>query len=327
MRFKHVARVGVELEGGWWEGFKFARVMRGLKKPASSNPWNLEWHSDGSVQVRNEYYMARSGGADGDGSPHAGTGLFMGEGVCNPPQLPGKVVSWVRHNHPRWVNDSCGMHVHMSFKALVDYERIMERDFAVWFEKEMAAWGKKNDITYQPFWQRLRGDNQYCQPNSRLGEKITSQNILNHKLSKSKVDQSFTKYYQLNFGAWKKYQTMECRLLPMFPDPKLSSKAVYDLICTFERYLNMPYEQLSNKRSVRITESLMSSIQEAKDSERVIRIESGTSRDSIFRFEESESLISDKIVRTTQDPNLRVNESLPINAPIDPQEYDPPEDD
>lgn len=314
--FKHIDKVGVELEGGWWQGYQRLEPSWGKNPPNSpTKAWLLDWHGDGSVNVATTHINSEKDTTH----PHYGTGLYQGEGVCNPPQDPNNIHRWMKYNYPLWVNESCGMHVHMSFKNIIDYERIMEEEFVKHFEESMEAWGKDNKINYDPFWNRLRGLNRYCQRNGAS----SAQAMINHKLLKKEGrDESYTKYYHLNFGAWKKYKTVECRLLPMFPTAQQGADAVYDLLWLFEKYLRQPYKSEYQPKTVRISEEMRQQLEgvAAENKERVLKIENGE-KGTHYSIQESANLISDVVVRTTQDPNMRSAQlpEFPVRADEPPR--------
>lgn len=84
MEFMAIAKVGIELEGGW-----------------ATRPTNGAWHTDGSVSIRY--------GTDG--------AVHIGEFVSAPLDSWQAVADWVAAAYPTTHNQTCGMHVHVSFRA------------------------------------------------------------------------------------------------------------------------------------------------------------------------------------------------------------------
>lgn len=124
-RYRYVNRVGIELEGGWFD------------------PVDFQLEHDGSVRV------------DADRS---------GE-IPSPPLAPRAIPAWMREHYPDAVNASCGMHVHVSVKHQWHYARLMDREFLDFMKEALTAWGTRLAIRQDhPFWSRLRGENQYCTP-------------------------------------------------------------------------------------------------------------------------------------------------------------------
>ena len=134
---KHIALVGVELEGGW--------------KVAPNHPM----HTDVSVTVR---------------------GPYVGE-VSSPPMPATEVLDWmVRPDiYPDYGNGSCGMHVHISTKDNNTFAWLMEKEFYKAFLQAMQKWGNEKRIPLtDPFWLRLNGKNRYCRAEFKPMEQYRS---------------------------------------------------------------------------------------------------------------------------------------------------------
>ena len=119
MKYKHIAYVGVELEGIWPRDFISTPSLMLREK---HHPWRVRFHGDGSVRLGSRN---NPGGWEEDAGR---VSLVNIEGVSDPLR-PHEVPAWVKWNYPRHVNNSCGMHVHVSFKRTLDYARLMERSF------------------------------------------------------------------------------------------------------------------------------------------------------------------------------------------------------
>jgi hypothetical protein len=186
--FKHVHRLGIELEGGWDKIMPDVCIGR-----------------DGSVHVTANHY---------------------GE-LPSPPLYPFRFEKWLRAHHPTAVNDSCGMHVHVSVRSPLDYNRLMRRKFYNRFLAEAETLGRTLALPESHlFWLRLRGANNYCARRFAPEEQYKAK-------SKGLAD----RYTHLNF-CWSLHGTMECRLFPAFSDPEHSTAAVRWLLHLVESYLS-----------------------------------------------------------------------------------------
>ena len=122
MEYKFIARVGVELEGGW---------------------------DDTPPE-----------GLTGDGSVRGLDTTYRGECATPIPGVaPRSIKKWMLEHYPTAVNGTCGMHVHVSLKKLSDYRRCMEPEFNDLLLVMLKEWGERMHIISQhPFWARLKGE-------------------------------------------------------------------------------------------------------------------------------------------------------------------------
>lgn len=188
-----IDKIGVELEGGW------------NKIPPDVN----EIGHDGSVMVIAKH---------------------VGE-IASPPGKPKEILSWVLRNHPTAVNQTCGMHVHVSFRRILDYSRLADRDTSRKFLiRRLRQWGNKNKFgtvrPEHPFWDRLKGENRYCKAGWNPEEQISAD---------SRVEE---RYQQMNF-CWGLHRTMEVRVLPAFKIPEVSVDAIKCVLKAVEDYLRL----------------------------------------------------------------------------------------
>lgn len=184
-QYRYVNKVGVELEGGW------------------NAPLDFQLDHDGSVHVDAEY---------------------VGE-VPSPPLKPRAVPKWMLAHYPDAVNDSCGMHVHVSVNHQWHYAKLMEPEFFSFIKAALKAWGQQLRIRDEhPFWSRLKGQNRYCLDEFRPDTQIV------HR------DKGGDRYTMLNY-TWARYRTVECRVLPAFASVEIAISAVYAVVDSFETYL------------------------------------------------------------------------------------------
>ena len=189
-RRKRIKALGVELEGGW-----------------RTRPPTATIHRDGSVTVE---------------AP------FVGEVSSEPLPDLSSAEEWVRTNYPQLVNNSCGLHVHVSTNEL-NYSRLMEPEFCQFFEARMAEFLSQGLANNRPGFdllrQRFQGLNRFCQkkfiPEQQLFLTDPYGNTATHP-----------RYAQLNF-CYIRHGTLECRLFPCFPsvdDGVAAVKAFYDTV-------------------------------------------------------------------------------------------------
>jgi hypothetical protein len=176
MRSKYILKIGAEMEGGW--DFK---------------PKRLGY--DGSVHVDAPY---------------------VGE-VRSPAFLwIESLLRWIRRWHPQYVDESCGLHIHVSFRNNLYYSQLMSEEFYRYFLEKTKAWAKKKEkegLDMDIFWDRWNGYNDYCR--KRFDPESQAQ----------ATDKESCRYAHLNY-CFSIRGTLECRLFPMFETYELSCEAV-----------------------------------------------------------------------------------------------------
>ncbi len=225
-----IDKVGIELEGGGWR--------KGRSTPG--------WKHDGSVRSSLGH---GSSGCDCDPDDDCGCDSYDGEGqndagevVSKPFQTWHWTRRWLLREWPQNVDRTCGLHVHTSFVQPEHYTALMHPEFWKFFQKRIGMFIKrnhgaqKNGRTYALFQLKSRfvGDNSYCQ------SKFTARN---------QFVSGGDRYTQLNY-CYYKYNTLECRLLPMFSERaggvRMAAKAIRYLLNTYEIYLRrFDFEKLS----------------------------------------------------------------------------------
>lgn len=126
-----VSCVGVELEGAWRE-----------------LPPGIALERDGSVF---------GGARQIVGAPHVGE-LPLG------PCQPGAIVKFMKKYYPHKVNETCGMHIHMSFENVLHYQWLMTQEYQETMVEYLSRWAK--DEGFNPkhhIWGRLAGKSDFCQ--------------------------------------------------------------------------------------------------------------------------------------------------------------------
>lgn len=72
------------------------------------------------------------------------------------------VIVFTDDNYPDRSNDSCGIHLHLSFLKLLDYSFLMENKFRDYFESKMLDFGKTNGLKPDSqFYRRLAGQTHF----------------------------------------------------------------------------------------------------------------------------------------------------------------------
>ncbi len=178
-----IERIGIEVEGGW------------------DKPPKHPMHVDGSVQIRANYVGELS------------SKIMKVE--------PG--LKWLARPdiYPDYVDASCGLHVHLSFRQNNDIAGLGDSAFYDAFLQHMADWGTRMNLANtHPFWSRLRGDQEYCQKKFIFSDQMKGL---------IRVDPDCRRTH-INACSYKTHGTIECRMLPMFSEWKLGVKAVKDYI-------------------------------------------------------------------------------------------------
>lgn len=153
---------------------------------------------------------------------------FVGE-IAGPPKKFGDGLRWVYDHNPPYVNETCGMHVHMSFKRPLDYARLADSEQSLdYVNKKLIEWGKNTMMgrirPKHPFWARLTGENQYCRKNWHPEVQMNANG------------RSGQRYSMFNF-CYGEHKTLEVRTLPAFSDPIVAVDAIYNLVRSIETYL------------------------------------------------------------------------------------------
>lgn len=208
-------KMGVELEGGWTTD---PRTVAAKVKGAQQK-------HDGSVRVPEGY---------------------AGEIVTRPHQVLDHLCDDVLALHPVHVNNSCGLHIHASFLDL-DTSLLTMAEFWSYFKTRWQAWGEGMDLTFsrdekERFWDRFGGKSDWSRRYCKLEFKAIDQ-LIHHDADR---------YTQLNFTAYHKYKTVECRFLPMFRNPELTVAAIREMSDIYDTFLtNTPFPDLFLEKEVK----------------------------------------------------------------------------
>jgi hypothetical protein len=198
----HLRQIGVEIEGRWRRADWAA-----VRTLASGR--GIPGCSDGSINTLNGY------------TPY--------EWQTKPDTLAG-AIDQLLLLYPHHAGRDCSMHVHTSFQDCFSLTRLCTQEFVDFFEARWRAWGAEHKISpNSEFFERLDGENSYC-------ARMSSGNLPRGEMS------NMDRYAQLNFSAFQKHGTLECRLLPMFRDSRLAVSALEELMSIYQDFLDQPFE-------------------------------------------------------------------------------------
>lgn len=194
-----VYRIGVELEGGW-----------------DKVPAGVQIVHDGSVRF---------------GIPIR----YIGEWPLGPLDLvknsPLYWVNAMRNAYPPHVNDSCGMHVHLSFKTAFAYNRLMTPQYPATVIAAFEKWAKQQQLPEaHSIWPRLAGASRYCQ------FKFDADNQVLNRDKDHDQGRPGHRYTVVNY-CYGRYNTLECRLLPMMQTVDQACNAIQELISVTNAFL------------------------------------------------------------------------------------------
>jgi hypothetical protein len=183
----NIDRVGVELEGGW------------------NDAQDFEIFGDGSVNVTANYV----------GEAHTYPRPYS----LNDESTIDAFNRQFENMYPDRVDNTCGMHVHVSFKSIGAYNAFVCNEFADWVIAGLKAWGA--NTTSSNLKRRLAGENSFAETT------YDAQTALRQCLTRNKHDAP--RYTAVNY-CYNTHGTMEVRVLPMFKDKAVGQAAVKALI-------------------------------------------------------------------------------------------------
>ena len=131
-----VKLVGIELEGGW-----------------DTVPAGEHIEKDGSVKFppSGELLVA---------SPNS-LPAYKGE-ITSKPLPISSITAWVSRVYPKYVNETCGLHVHMSFHHRINYSRLMTPKFTTWMVKTVREFAEREKLPDgHPQWPRVVNPNHH----------------------------------------------------------------------------------------------------------------------------------------------------------------------
>ena len=186
--------IGVELEGGWGHGL-FPKNER-FEKDASV------FHDRTIIQRAKVKSLRIS---------------HMGE-LPSQPMMPIAMPMWMKKCYPQMVDDTCGLHIHMSFHTKVHYSLLMIPEFQKTMIVYLKDWANEEKLPEKhPIWSRLNGANEYCNHEFYADLQVVE--------GKKDYDH-FRKGNRYTAVAYRGGKTIECRILPMFETVDQSIRAL-----------------------------------------------------------------------------------------------------
>lgn len=105
----------------------------------------------------------------------------------------------------------------------------MTREFWAYFSQRMEAWGRRANLPPSHlFWSRLAGLNGYCRKEFIPDRQASA--------SKRTASQTRARYTQLNY-CFAVHKTIECRLFPVFKQPRIAVSAIQELCSIYEDFI------------------------------------------------------------------------------------------
>lgn len=209
---KYIDKIGLELEGGW---------ATPPFKAVTDHSVKIN-HQCGSFERQNCHTC---GCLDHYGYVPVNGKWWQGE--TNSPALTlDKVAEWLKKNYPDVSNESCGMHIHLSFKSTGHYLKLMDIKFNNYFIDYMDKKAKNSPIGSSAFWKRFKGENKFASPKFHPEKQV-------QVTGKGGTD----RYTHLNY-CWSMHGTLECRLFPMYSSIEVAGEAIKAFIDCVESYLD-----------------------------------------------------------------------------------------
>lgn len=162
--------------------------------------------------------------------PYQSVAIHVGELPSEPLELS-KFPTWMRRYYPSHVNESCGLHVHMSFKSALHYQQLMVPEYPATMVAYITKWAKDAAIPKEhPIWKRLNGKNQFCKQEFFADQQVA-------KMNKNYGHDGVGHRYTVINYCYGLHATLECRVLPMLEDAEVAIKAVQHVIDVTNAFL------------------------------------------------------------------------------------------
>lgn len=158
-------------------------------------------------------------------------GLKVGELPLGPFVL-GQLNQYMRKYYPYKVDETCGLHVHMSFESQLHYGYLADTpDYQETIVHYLSNWAKDQRLPEKhSIWERLKGDSQYCQKKFWPYDQMMT--------SRKDYDKSRKGHrYTIVHYCWTRNGTVEIRVLPMMDTVDLAISAVRCIVDVTNAYL------------------------------------------------------------------------------------------
>ena len=189
-----VVRVGVELEGAWSvlpKGARLEKDMSVFKSPLTGTQTPPAGHQAGELPIG--------------------------------PMQVAAVPKFMRKYYPQKVNETCGLHVHMSFDSVWHYSLLMDTpEYQDTVLEYLTRWAKAEGFPEtHHFYPRLRGNSAYCQikfwPDAQINSK--------KDWDKTRYGHRYTAVHYCG-----RQRTIEVRVLPMMETVEQGIRAVRHVV-------------------------------------------------------------------------------------------------
>lgn len=234
-----IHRLGIELEGGWEKLPKGLRLTHDgsvqIPPPKSlgglSEMERREYQNLANASMRRAMTSVESQRFNDLHRLHSQGVKFQTGEVPSPVLEMEDWQDWMRKFYPSHVNETCGLHVHFSFKSSFHYQRLMNPALNPTTVEYISRWAKEEGIDSKHcLWARLDGKSEYCQDRF-FADAQASRTTKDHTRNVEGC-----RYTMWNF-CYNLHGTAECRLLPMFDTVEQSIRAVTRLIQIVNAFL------------------------------------------------------------------------------------------
>ena len=199
-----IALVGIELEGGW------KKLPDGINL---THDGSLTGLGEQDHPTRDELEAARRGSKQ----------LHIGE-LQSEPLEPVKLTAWMKQYYPNHMNETCGLHVHMSFHRAKHYMQLMVPEYTATIVEYIGRWAEREHLDHKhPIWKRLAGENEHCKHlfYADIQAKATKKDYSH--------DYPGNRYTCINYCNGL-HSTLECRLLCMMETYEQGVRAVQNIL-------------------------------------------------------------------------------------------------
>lgn len=243
---QRIAQLGLELEGGWG---KKAKLDPGTRLVPDGSVHVSAWPAEKQRQLEalaskiREYTSSSEEQALyyklADEKNKLEASLRVGELPSpilsmKPKDGPLYWVNWLKQSYPTHVNETCGLHTHMSFARNLTYQRFMDPTYPKTILEYVGRWAERKKLAQDnPIWPRLAGKSEYCQHTFYAAEQAKEAIKRNTRADHYRPG---SRYSVVNY-CWLQHHTFEVRLLPMFEDVDMAQEAIQEIINISNAYL------------------------------------------------------------------------------------------
>jgi hypothetical protein len=229
-----IHRVGVELEGAW------TKPPAGMRREHIIRDGSLEFPDLRVERVPLEQRLRNPAFIVENAPAPRMPDVLVGE-IPSPVLEVGTYADWMLKHYPQHVNETCGLHAHVSFFFKLNYMRLMTPEFTPYVVKGLLEWAEEEKLPKaHPIWPRLlRKDHRHC-AHIYLGDNQVRQ-VGKDFNSRGKPH---SRYTALNYcwsadpeGMGKGRGTVECRLLPMMETAEQAVRGVGEFFSLTNKFL------------------------------------------------------------------------------------------